>query len=142
MIDPIWLVIGFFFIVLLFLVAIGAFVFKMQHTLEANLTASKETQKHTQGMWYISHDQKQALEGVLYALQQQNKFIRKKEGVIISGPLPGPLPDTGPVAIAPNKSRRKKEQAVTSEASNQSIDPRYDVTATDLPAISRESIRS
>lgn len=60
MIDPTWLIIGFFFITLLFLVAVGAFVYEMRRTLK----------------------------GVHSELKKQNRALRRGEIAVITGDLP------------------------------------------------------
>ncbi len=70
MIDPISLVIGFFFVTLLFLVCVGAFVYDMRRTLK----------------------------GIQNELKKQNKYLRQGTATIITGDLAEGRVTTDPLA--------------------------------------------
>jgi uncharacterized protein YneF (UPF0154 family) len=145
MIDPIYVVEMLCIVLILLLLGLGGIAGGL-------LIATKATQKSTEGMLQISHQQKKAIEGIWYVseqqhltiqsvfseLQRQNKYIKKKEGVIVSGPLP----ETDPVLVPPpvKAERRKKERALVTTALSDP-DSGHAITVTNLPVVQRESVR-
>lgn len=146
MIDPIYVVEMLCVILILLLLGLGGIAGGL-------LIASKSTQKSTgdmlqvsqqqkkaiEGIWYVSEQQHTAIQAVFSELQRQNKYIKKKDGVIISGPLP----ETDPVLIPPpvKAERRKKEKALVTAVLPPGPDSGHAITVTNLPVIQRESVR-